>query len=120
MLKDNHIWSVGSITKAVLLARIACGFTQKIEVECQRIEDAIEACQAGADIIMLDNYIPAALKNDAKDIKRLFPHILIEASGGITIENICEYVSDDVDVISSGSLTQGYDCIDYSLKVQIN
>ena len=52
MLKDNHIWSVGSITKAVLLARAACGFTQKIEVECQSLSEAMEACQAGADIVM--------------------------------------------------------------------
>jgi len=118
MLKDNHIWSVGSITKAVLLARIACGFTQKIEVECQNLPDALEACQAGADIIMLDNYTPLSLKDDAKEIKKLFPHTLVEASGGITIENICEYVSEDVDVISSGSLTQGYECVDFSLKIQ--
>ena len=118
MLKDNHIWSVGSIPRAVSLARTACGFTQKIEVECQSLSDALEACQAGADVVMLDNYTPEALKEDAKEIKKQYPHILIEASGGITIENICDYVSEFVDVISSGSLTQGYGCVDFSLKVQ--
>jgi nicotinate-nucleotide pyrophosphorylase (carboxylating) len=118
MLKDNHIWSVGSITKAVTLARTACGFTQKIEVECQCLSEALEACAVGADIVMLDNYTPDKLKVDAKEIKIQFPHVIIEASGGITMENICDYVSEDVDVISSGGLTQGYDCLDFSLKVQ--
>ena len=50
MLKDNHIWSAGSITLAVQLARKAAGFSQKIEVECQSLEEAMEAAEAGADV----------------------------------------------------------------------
>lgn len=50
MLKDNHIWSAGSIHDAVSLARVAAGFSQKIEVECQSVEEAIEAATAGADV----------------------------------------------------------------------
>ena len=50
MLKDNHIWSAGSITEAVKLARRAAGFSQKIEVECQNLEEALEAATAGADV----------------------------------------------------------------------
>lgn len=50
MLKDNHIWSTGSISRAVRLARAAAGFSQKIEVECQSIDEAIEAAAAGADV----------------------------------------------------------------------
>jgi nicotinate-nucleotide pyrophosphorylase (carboxylating) len=50
MLKDNHIWSTGSISSAVGLARAAAGFSQKIEVECQSKEEAIEAATAGADV----------------------------------------------------------------------
>ena len=50
MLKDNHIWSAGSITEAVKLARRAAGFSQKIEVECQSVEEAIEAATVGADV----------------------------------------------------------------------
>jgi len=46
MLKDNHIWSAGSIRSAVKLARKAAGFSQKIEVECQSLEEAIEAAEA--------------------------------------------------------------------------
>ena len=50
MLKDNHIWSAGNITGAVRLARKAAGFSQKIEVECQSLEEAMEAAGAGADV----------------------------------------------------------------------
>jgi nicotinate-nucleotide pyrophosphorylase (carboxylating) len=118
MLKDNHIWSAGSITKAVLLARKAAGFSQKIEVECQSLEEAIEAAGAGADIVMLDNFDPVQLHADAAYLKKTFPQLLIEASGGITTETMPDYLSEHVDIVSQGKLTQGYACIDFSLKVK--
>ena len=120
MLKDNHIWSAGSIDAAVRKARAAAGFSTKIEVECQNLKEACEACGAGADIIMLDNYEPVDLKKDARLLKeeRGFSHVTIEASGGINFDTMCDYVSDHVDVISRGDLTQGYACLDYSLKIQ--
>jgi len=55
MLKDNHVWSAGSIHGAVKLARRAAGFSQKIEVECRNLEEAIEAAGAGADVSILSN-----------------------------------------------------------------
>ena len=117
MLKDNHIWAAGSITKAVKLARQAAGFSEKIEVECQSKEEALEAARAGADIVMLDNFEPTKLKEDAKSLKEEFPHLLIEASGGITVETMADYLSEHVDILSQGKLTQGYSCLDYSLKI---
>ena len=68
MLKDNHIWSVGSITEAVKRARRGCGFSSKIEVECRSFEEAVEACEAGADVVMLDNYTAEGAKKDAKKV----------------------------------------------------
>mmetsp|Transcript_44615 Transcript_44615/g.128943 ORF Transcript_44615/g.128943 Transcript_44615/m.128943 type:complete len:295 (+) Transcript_44615:72-956(+) len=117
MLKDNHIWSCGSITNAVKLARKAAGFSQKIEVECQSLEEAIEAAEAGADIVMLDNFEPDRLKKDAAVFKSKFPHVLVEASGGITTETMPDYLCPDVDIVSQGKLTQGYPSIDFSLKI---
>jgi nicotinate-nucleotide pyrophosphorylase (carboxylating) len=117
MLKDNHIWATGSITQAVAKARLAAGFSQKIEVECQSLNEAVEAASAGADIVMLDNFAPAALKRDAAALKSRFPHVLIEASGGITADTMKEYLSEHVDIVSQGSLTQGYACVDFSLKI---
>eukprot|EP00611_Tribonema_gayanum_P029125 TRINITY_DN7695_c0_g1_i1.p1 TRINITY_DN7695_c0_g1~~TRINITY_DN7695_c0_g1_i1.p1 ORF type:complete len:317 (-),score=105.03 TRINITY_DN7695_c0_g1_i1:69-971(-) len=117
MLKDNHIMSAGSITKAVALAKRAAGFSIKVEVEAGTYEAAHEAATAGADVVMLDNFEPAALKEAAARLKKDFPNVLIEASGGITADTMTEFMSPDVDVISQGSLTQGYACLDFSLKV---
>lgn len=117
MLKDNHVWSAGSITAAVALARSAAGFSQKIEVECQDLEEAVEAAKAGADIVMLDNFAPDRLKSSAMSLKEKYPHVLVEASGGITIETMAEFLSEHVDIVSQGKLTQGYSCLDFSLKI---
>lgn len=117
MLKDNHIWSTGSIKGSVQAARFACGFSTKIEVECTSEQDAREACEAGADIVMLDNYKGAELQKVAANIKAQWPHVIIEASGGITVETMHEYFCDSVDIISQGTLTHGYDILDFSLKV---
>ena len=62
MLKDNHVWQAGSITKAVQTAKSAAGFSAKIEVEARDLEEALEAAKAGADIVMLDNFTPSSLK----------------------------------------------------------
>ena len=117
MLKDNHIWACGSITDAVKLARKASGFSQKIEVECQSLEEAMEAAEAGADIVMLDNFEPTQLKKDAATFKTSYPHVLVEASGGITTNTMPDYLCPHVDIVSQGKLTQGYPCVDYSLKI---
>ncbi|KAM6972148.1 nicotinate-nucleotide pyrophosphorylase [carboxylating]-like [Aplochiton taeniatus] len=118
MLKDNHVWASGSITKAVKAARLVCGFTSKIEVECGSREDAREAARAGADIVMLDNFEPQKLHAAALTLKEEFPTLLIEASGGVTPEGLLHYLSPHVDIVSLGCITQGCPIVDFSLKVQ--
>ncbi|KAJ1971223.1 nicotinate-nucleotide diphosphorylase (carboxylating) [Dimargaris xerosporica] len=123
MLKDNHIWSQGSITAAVTKARSVGGFSIKIEVECQSEAEADEAIEAGADIVMLDNFTPEGIKVAAASLKdrwaqRGRPTIQIEASGGITENTIAQYFSPAIDIISLGSVTQGVPHVDFSLKVQ--
>lgn len=118
MLKDNHVWSSGSITAAVKRAKSVGGFALKIEVECQSEDEANEAITAGADIVMLDNFTPEKLKPVAKSLKeRHGKHIIIEASGGVLVENVQEYFDAHVDVISMGLLTQSVPHIDFSLKI---
>lgn len=58
MLKDNHVWSKGSITAAVRAARSVAGFAVKVEVEVRDEKEAVEAIEAGADVVMLDNVRP--------------------------------------------------------------
>ncbi len=56
---------------------------------------------------MLDNFTPEKLKETAATLKAQFPHLLIEASGGITPDTLAQYVSAHVDIVSQGKLTQG-------------
>ncbi|XP_068747115.1 nicotinate-nucleotide pyrophosphorylase [carboxylating]-like isoform X2 [Montipora capricornis] len=85
MLKDNHIWTAGSVKRAVGDARKVGGFSIKIEVECRSIDEAREAATAGADVVMLDNFEPDALHKTAAVLKQEFPHLLIEGSGGVKL-----------------------------------
>jgi len=117
MLKDNHIWACGSIEKAVKECRQKAGSSYKIEVECQNLDETCEAAGAGADIVMLDNMGGTELHSVADKLKKLFPHLKIEASGGIDEGNIRKYLSPNVDVISLGCLTHGYPVLDFSLKI---
>jgi len=117
MLKDNHIASAGSITAAVKKGRGVVGFSGKIEVECQNQDEAEEAATAGADIVMLDNHKPDRLAPAAAYIKGKFPHVIVEASGGVTLENLASYFVPNVDVISMGSLIQSVQHIDFSLNI---
>lgn len=117
MLKDNHIDISGSITKAVAASRKLCGFSTKIEVECRSEADAIEACGAGADVVMLDNFSPEAAATAGKRIKARFPFVIVETSGGITVDSIAKYAADGIDIISVGSITHGPPPVDISMKI---
>ncbi|EGF78421.1 hypothetical protein BATDEDRAFT_13095 [Batrachochytrium dendrobatidis JAM81] len=126
MLKDNHIWATGSITDAVKKARSVGGFALKIEVECGSEAEATEAILAGADIIMLDNFNGDGIHVAAKNLKQMFGdsaspgqkrQFLIEGSGGLTQDNVKDYFSEYVDILSFGAITQSVPHIDFSLKV---
>lgn len=118
MLKDNHIWSTGGVGKAVRAARRVAGFSMKIEVECRQLSEAREAADAGADIVMLDNFEPGALVKASQLLKQSYPNLIIEASGGIKEETLEQYCMASVDVVSLSSTTQGYAPVNFSLKVR--
>ncbi|PWN45647.1 putative BNA6-nicotinate-nucleotide diphosphorylase [Ceraceosorus guamensis] len=122
MLKDNHIWSTGSIPAAVSAARSACGFSMRIDVEVQSLEEAQQAIEAGADVVMLDNMVGQELVNNAKSLKEQFAQkhrFLIESSGGIDVRNIGsgQHVDDSIDIISTSSIHQSTKHVDFSLKL---
>lgn len=119
MLKDNHIWSTGSITKAIENARKVCGFSTKIEVECQSEQEADEAIVAGADVIMLDNFTGDGLKVAAASIKQRHTGkaFLLECSGGLREENIEGFLCNEIDIYSTSGIHQGVGVIDFSLKL---
>ena len=120
MLKDNHIAAAGSISRAVIAAKAAGGFAVKVEVECQSEEEADEAIEAGADVVMLDNFTGEGVKIAARSLKERWSGrkvFLLEVSGGLTEDNVEGFVCQHVDVISTSCIHQGVPHIDFSLKI---
>lgn len=121
LIKDNHIALAGGITEAVRRAKEAAGHLHKIEVETATLDQVKEAIQAGADIIMLDNMRPDAVRQAAELVKAAAPEErrpLTEASGGITLANVREYAEAGVDLISIGALTHSAPAVDISFKIK--
>jgi len=122
MLKDNHIWSSGSITKAIEQTRSVSGFTLLIDVEVQSEAEADEAIGAGADIVMLDNIEGQELLDVAKRLKERWSgkrKFLLETSGGIEEGNLTSRAVNPIDILSTSAVHQTVQHIDYSLKIQI-
>jgi nicotinate-nucleotide pyrophosphorylase (carboxylating) len=118
LVKDNHIAIAGSVETAVKKAK-AASFSKKIEVEVASATDALKAAEAGADIIMLDNFSPKQIREAVEALKKagFFGKILVEVSGGITEQNLLEYASAQVDTISMGAITHSAKALDISLEV---
>lgn len=119
LIKDNHIKIARNVEKAVEKARENVSFSKKIEVEVTRVEDALTAAKSGADIIMLDNFSPKQIKKAIKLLEKagFREKVVLEASGGITKENILEYASTGVDIVSLGEITQSSRALDISLEI---
>ncbi|MEN6328871.1 MAG: carboxylating nicotinate-nucleotide diphosphorylase [Methanobacteriaceae archaeon] len=122
LIKDNHLALVGSVTEAVERARDHASFTKKIEVEADTLKQAIQAAQAGADIVLLDNMSSVEVKSVLSTLKDkgLRDKVLIEISGGITPDNILAYAKLEVDVISTGYITHSAPSLNLSLEVDGN
>lgn len=120
LIKDNHLSILGDVDLAVKMARARASFTTKIEVEVSNIDDALKAARAGADIIMLDNMSPSEISSVLESLKSegLRDRVIVEASGGINMENLKEYAATGVDVISMGELTESIKPIDLSMDVE--
>lgn len=120
LIKDNHLAIVGSIDECVRTARSKVSFTKKIEVEATTPDQAVEAARAGADIVLLDNMSSTDVKRslDLLKEKNLRDHVLAEASGSITRENIASYARTGVDIVSAGAITHSARAVDVSMEIR--
>ncbi len=114
LIKDNHIRAAGGITAAVTAARRRIGPAQLIEVEVTTPAELDEALAAGAELILLDNHTVAGLRTA---VAQAAGRARLEASGGITLDNLAEIARTGVDYISLGALTHSAPSIDFSLEV---
>jgi nicotinate-nucleotide pyrophosphorylase (carboxylating) len=117
LIKDNHIAVAGGIRPVLERARAAAGHLVKIEIEVDSLAQLREVLDCGlADVVLLDNFDIAAMK---QAVAMVAGRLVIEASGGITLDSIAEVASTGVDYASSGALTHSAPALDIGLDIQI-
>ncbi len=119
LVKENHLVIAEGVKNAIKKAKQNAPFSKKIEVEVTNGLDAVKAAESGADLIMLDNFSPKQVKEAIGDLKKagFLGKVLLEVSGGIGEQNLLDYASAQVDIISIGALTHSVRAIDISLEI---
>jgi len=119
LIKDNHLVALRSqglnIKEIIARARQNAPQRLPVEVEVRTVQEALEAVEAGADIVMLDNM---NLEDMREAVKSINGRALIEASGGITLDNVRAVAETGVDFISIGALTHSARALDISLELE--
>lgn len=120
LIKDNHIAAArqrGAVNLAEIVhgARTSAPHTARIEIEVTNLDEVNEALEGGADIILLDNMDPETVR---RAVERIAGRAIIEASGGVTLENVAAFAEAGVDYISVGRLTHSAPALDISLEMK--
>ena len=118
MLKDTHLQTIDDLDSFMVEVRQKIPFTSKVEIECESLPMVKKAMKAGADIVMCDNMSIEQIKEVVAFRDDSYPHILLEASGNVTLETIAEIATTGVDAISSGSIIHQANWIDLSMRVE--
>ncbi len=122
LIKENHIVAAGSISKAVSQAKILHP-ELKIEVETENMDEFREASDAGADIIMLDNFdlisMREAVEQNRTRQKASTHKIKLEASGGVDLDTVKLIAETGVDYISVGQITKDINAVDLSMRFEL-
>ncbi|MCA9680459.1 MAG: carboxylating nicotinate-nucleotide diphosphorylase [Kofleriaceae bacterium] len=117
LIKDNHIVACGGVRAAVTAARARAPHPLRIEVEVTDLAELAEALDAGAEVVLLDNMSPAEV-TEAVHRAHGRGGVLVEVSGGITLETIAAYAQAGADLISVGALTHSAPAVDIGLDFQ--
>ena len=112
LIKDNHLAACGGVGKALERARAACGHLMKIEVEVDRLDQLDEALPHRPDVIMLDNFALADLR---EAVRRVSGAVSLEASGGVNLATVAAIAETGVNAISVGALTHSAPILDIGL-----
>jgi nicotinate-nucleotide pyrophosphorylase (carboxylating) len=118
LIKDNHIKAAGGIVPAITLARRMAPHLLKIEVECESLAEVQEALEARADVLLLDNMPVETMRSAVDLVRRVAPHVQIEASGniGTNTTKLAAVAATGVDFISLGAITHSAPNFDVSLE----
>ena len=116
LIKDTHLDAMGG-TRENAIRKALSRADKPVEIEVMNEREALLAASLGADIVMLDNFTPAKAKKTITKLRKHFPEIAIELSGGITEKNIREFAKAKPDFVSLGALTGNVKPIDFSMKI---
>ncbi|WP_198665486.1 carboxylating nicotinate-nucleotide diphosphorylase [Thermus sediminis] len=114
LIKENHIRAAGGVGEAVRRAKAEAPHHLKVEVEVRDLAELEEALEAGADLILLDNFPLEAIR---EAVRRVGGRVPLEASGNMTLERAKEAAEAGVDYVSVGALTHSAKALDLSLLV---
>lgn len=118
LIKDNHLAIAGGVSEAVRRAKKNAPHLLKVEVEVESMEGLEEALAAGADAILLDNMSPEEVRECVEAARRKAPEVLMEISGGVSLETVRAYAEAGADLISVGALTHSAPAADVSLEIE--
>lgn len=118
LIKENHIRMAGGVRQAIAAARSGKGRARFLEVEVTTLEELKEALALAPDIILLDNMTPPQVREAVEQARSMNKQVLLEASGGIALENVRQYALAGVDWISIGALTHSAPAADLSLEIE--
>ena len=117
LIKENHAAIAGGVGEAVRRAREAEP-DRPIEVECRSTAEVDEAITAGAGRLLLDNMDRVALDEAVPRARAASADVVLEASGGVTLENVAQLAASGVDFISVGALTHSAPALDVSMNLE--
>ena len=120
LIKEKHIRAAGGIKKAIDWLHQEIPHSLLLEVEVTSLIEAREAIAFGAEALLLDNFNAKDLLVVAKTLKVEAPHVLLEASGGVNLKNVHEYLDTGIDLISVGALTHSASAANLSLLFEVN
>ncbi len=117
LIKNNHIALAGGAVAALERALHNRRGSQVIEVEVRSLEELDAVLERGAEAVLLDNMPPEQVRQAVERIRQLGRHLPLEASGGITLENVRTYAETGVNFISVGALTHSAPAVDLSMRI---
>lgn len=116
LIKENHIAAAGSI-QAVMQQAVAMGAGKSVQIEVENLDELEQALHAGATSILLDNFSNELLRKAVKINMQHNKQAVLEASGGITLDNVREIALTGVDRISIGAITKNIHAVDLSMRI---
>jgi nicotinate-nucleotide pyrophosphorylase (carboxylating) len=119
LIKDNHLAVAGSVAEAVSRARRSAPHGLKVEVEVDSLAQLDQALDAGAEVVLLDNFGDADVEEAVRRVRTRSPRPLVEVSGGVTLARLPVLARMGVDLVSVGALTHSARAVDIALDLVV-